>query len=344
MKLSIAYLLEDTALFGGVKVVLHQANLLSRRGHRVTVVSKGPSPAWYPLEAEFLRVESFRAEALPAVDVTVATFWTTLQPAVEGARGEVAHLCQGFEGDLIHNREEHPAILDAYRRRVPGLVVSPHLGRLLRERFRRPARLVKQSLEDFWRIRGPLREGPAPVPRILVTAPFEFYVKGVDVALKAVRRMRREGLECSLIRLSQWPMSRAESAIVTADEYHESIQPREVAGLMGNCDLLLAPSWPQEGFGLPVLEAMACGLPAVVSDIPAFRSFAAEAACLVPFDAPQAFATAAVEILRDSERWRRMREAGLAAAAGFSEESAAQRLEEGLSWVATGEWRRDGGV
>ncbi len=53
--LRINYLLASTELFGGVKVVLHHASLLARRGHLVRVVSPDAPPDWYPLEAEFVR-------------------------------------------------------------------------------------------------------------------------------------------------------------------------------------------------------------------------------------------------------------------------------------------------
>ena len=43
---------------------------------------------------------------------------------------------------------------------------------------------------------------------------------------------------------------------VEPDEFHCRIPPADVARLIAGCDLMLAPSWEQEGFGLPVLEAM----------------------------------------------------------------------------------------
>ena len=63
--LAIVYLLEDTTLFGGVKIVLHQAELMARRGHQVTVVSKGERPAWFPLRTGFQRVPTFAPGAPP---------------------------------------------------------------------------------------------------------------------------------------------------------------------------------------------------------------------------------------------------------------------------------------
>ena len=59
--LAVNYLLAGTELFGGTKVALHQANLMARRGHRVTVASPGPPPDWYPMEASYLRVADLAA-------------------------------------------------------------------------------------------------------------------------------------------------------------------------------------------------------------------------------------------------------------------------------------------
>lgn len=351
-RLVITYLLEDTALFGGVKVVLHQANLLARRGHEVRVVGPGKPPDWYPLEASYLHTTGLDPHEIPPADVTVATFWTTLfhvdraraagslkGPA--GQAGEVLHFCQGFEAELTHNEAEHPRILQAYELPFPAMTVSPHLAKIVRERFARPAKVVPQPLGPAWR--AGFRWRPCRPARVLVTGPWEIYLKGVPVALEAVIELRRRGLEIDIVRLSQWPLCREEEDLAEPKEFHHHVPPEQVPKIVRSCDLILAPSWSQEGFGLPVLEAMAAGVPAVVSDIPSFRGFAETSAELVPFDQPQAFAERAERLLSSPSRWRAARRKGLRVARGYSEPVAAEAIERALFWAANGAWRNEKG-
>ncbi len=59
------------------------------------------------------------------------------------------------------------------------------------------------------------------------------------------------------------------------------VADEDLPALYAMAEALVFPSLA-EGFGLPVLEAMACGTPVVASDLPALRELAGEAAHLVP--------------------------------------------------------------
>ncbi len=91
----------------------------------------------------------------------------------------------------------------------------------------------------------------------------------------------------------------------------------ELAALYAGATVFAFPS-RHEGFGLPVLEAMAAGSPVIASDIPALREVTGGAAQLVPPGDVQAWASALEALLSDGARRQDMAEAGRRRAAGFS--------------------------
>jgi glycosyltransferase involved in cell wall biosynthesis len=97
----------------------------------------------------------------------------------------------------------------------------------------------------------------------------------------------------------------------------------DLPALYNGAALLVAPSF-YEGFGLPALEAMACGTPVVVSDRGSLPEVVGEAGIKVNPDEPEAIAEGMAAVLNDPDLWARRREAGLAQAARFTWEKAAR--------------------
>ena len=81
------------------------------------------------------------------------------------------------------------------------------------------------------------------------------------------------------------------------------VSERDATALYAGADLFVFPS-RHEGFGIPVLEAMAQGTPVVCSDIPVFREVAGDAARFVPVDDVAALADTIGSLLGDSRRPR----------------------------------------
>jgi glycosyltransferase involved in cell wall biosynthesis len=101
------------------------------------------------------------------------------------------------------------------------------------------------------------------------------------------------------------------------------VSQAELESLYAIADCLVVPSL-HEGFGLPVLEAMARSLPVLCSDIPALREVAGSAALYFDPRAPAEVAARLSEVLADTTLSGRLRELGLARAATFSWRAAAE--------------------
>lgn len=83
-----------------------------------------------------------------------------------------------------------------------------------------------------------------------------------------------------------------------------------------------------EGFGLPVLEAMACGTPVICSNVSSLPEVAGESAILVPPDDVNGWSEAITHITQNPGLRAELREAGLRQAARFSWASTARQTAE----------------
>jgi len=104
-----------------------------------------------------------------------------------------------------------------------------------------------------------------------------------------------------------------------------------LAKLYSSSDVFIFTSY-RESFGLPPLEAMACGTPVVTTDCGGNRDYAVNGhnALVVPPGDPQAVARAIIEILTNSNLRERLVEAGLATVKQWTWDRVVDRFEEAL--------------
>lgn len=339
----ITWLLEVAdQLWGGVKVALENANWQHRQGHQVTVVSRSGPPAWMQLECEFRRVQDFRSEHLPDADVLIGTYWTTVPWArsAEPSKGAPVHFCQGYEGDGAENEALRDRIEAAYR--LPGVLrvtVSPHLTRLFRERFDVEAQQVPYTIDHAVHFPGAERAPGSPL-RVGLVGPWQIAWKGLATGYAACQLAHQAGQKLVLVRATNTAPDAAELQQPFAVEWHRQLPPAQMGEFYRSLDLLIATSTgAEEGFFLPAVEAMACGVPTVLTDVPCFRDHQAMAgnehyAMFVPPNDPAALAEAIVVAGAIPEVRTTLRREGLALAAHYRQEAHGQALLQLLTRAA----------
>jgi glycosyltransferase involved in cell wall biosynthesis len=106
------------------------------------------------------------------------------------------------------------------------------------------------------------------------------------------------------------------------------VDPETLLALYRNAKLFIYPS-KEEGFGLPPLEAMACGVPTVAADTSSLRENLRGAATLIPPGDPEALRAALVRVLGNPELRETLRREGQVRARRFTWEQAARLTLDG---------------
>lgn len=324
--MNIAYLLEDTDHSGGVRVQLAHADALTARGHRVRIVTKGLPLTWRSSRAEWVYVDDFRQYDASSDDFVVGGFWVTVPLAYELAGERAVHLCQGYEGAFSAYQDIREQIDAAYSLPIPKLVVSKSLVPIC-ERFTNDVVYIGQVVEDeFYRERTPRENEP---PRVLISGQAQADLKGIQEGYGAVAHARWFHQKLDLIRVSPWAPSR-EEPIEAVQEFHVALTTAEMTRLMHSCDVLVAPNHREEGFGLPAAEAMASGIPCIVTSIPSYLAFdeTRDYALFAPEENAVELGERLIELLSDSELRERLRARGREVAEQWRVERVADRLEQ----------------
>jgi len=105
------------------------------------------------------------------------------------------------------------------------------------------------------------------------------------------------------------------------------VSRHDLPSIYNLASVLLFPSL-HEGFGFPVLEAMACGTPVVCSDAASLKEIAAKTCLMYPSDDVEGFVEGIRKVLSDSALRKRMKEDGRERALKFDWDVTARKTYE----------------
>ncbi|MBE3598511.1 MAG: glycosyltransferase family 4 protein [Limnochordaceae bacterium] len=334
--LSLVYILPHQKLTGGLKMLLQQAEVLSRRGHQVRVLLKSNEvtsavPQWATLTQVEQHVVPPGQSLRPFIanaDVIMAGWVEQLE---ELARYDipVVYWEQGHEwlfGDMP--LEYEPAIrrllLHNYSQPVTLLAVSPIVSQILQARYHRRAEVVPNGIdvESFYPGAGDTE------PTVLLVGNPALRFKGFDVALRALDRLWRSGFRFKV----RWVCQQRPRVYTSFPlEYEENPPQERLPDIYREASVLLFASW-YEGFGMPPLEAMASGVPVVTTRCGGVDSFVdpgRNAIAVEPGDVEN-LAAGVGQVLGDNSLRLRMAVNGRQTAQRFAWENVVPQLEEAL--------------
>jgi glycosyltransferase involved in cell wall biosynthesis len=331
-------------LTGGIRMVLDYANVLTAAHHDVRVVyptwpyrfestrwqhlrelgralRTGRRVPWFGLRARLVRVPLIRTAFLPPADVVIATSWPTVHDVARlpRSRGVKVHwLMHDERGSGPERRVRATYAFSTYRIGLSRLVALE----VEREHGCRIDAIVPAGVdsETFFPDGTPAESTVLmlyhPGPR-----------KGAADGLRALARLREivpslVARACGPIRPPGWP-----------DWIRFTFRPtdRELRRLYATSTALLYPSC-YEGFGLPPLEAMACGCPVVTTRVGAMPEVARDrdnSLVVDPGDV-EAMVARLRELLEDSALRCRLRVRGLETAQRYSVKHGAALFEDAL--------------
>ena len=350
----ITFVLPEVNLGGGIRVVVNHAERLAQRGHRVVVVAgpnerrtlvrrvkdvvRGRAPFRLPRASHFddsaidLRVARHAPIGdadVPDADVVVATWWETAEwiAALSPRKGAKAYFVQGDDAETPGQPRER--VRATWRQAAHKITIAKWLvDRIAAEVGDDDVSLVPNGV-DVALFHAPPRERATPPTIGYVYQPL--HMKGCDVIAAAFARARRHEPTLRGVAFGASPPA-PECPLPDWVQFHLRPPQARIREIYGEC---AAWAWGSriEGFGLPILEAMACRTPVVATPAGAAPSLLESGGgVLVGHEDSAAMADALLELCTgDAAKWRARSDAAHATALDNTCEKAAQRFEGALA-------------
>jgi glycosyltransferase involved in cell wall biosynthesis len=358
----VTFVLPTVDYSGGTRVCATYAQRLVQRGHEVVCisVSNRPEPfrrrvknylrggGWPRIPAQHashfdgldvnLRiVHPWRPivdSDVPDADVVLATWWETAHwvSALSNSKGAKAYLVQHHE--LLFPWTNPQRVAASYRLPMHKIVISSWLADIMRDEYgEKDLSLVPNSVDLALFNAAPRAKQAQPTVGFMYSTS---HLKGVDLTIRAIRQLQQALPD---LRVIAFGMAAEPHDLPSQTHYVRRPEQSKLRDLYATCDAWLCGS-RAEGFGLPILEAMACRTPVVAT-----RTGAAEDVIrpgingeIVDVGDVAGLSAAASRILNYSEaRWLAVSDAAHATACGYTWDDATVRLETALQHAMHGQ-------
>lgn len=286
----VTFILPTLDYSGGNRVVAVHAAGLMALGHQVSVVVPRPPQRRLrdsiahilrrqpgaPSTSGFIEIQgshvtdagivplvaqmsgAVRAEDVPDADVVIATWWETAEwvltmPSTKGAK---VYFVQGYE---VFDYTPKQRVEATYRAPLRRITISHWLRhKLARDFDDNDVDLVPNGVDTLHFSCPPRgRQLEPTLGFIAATTP----VKGLDTAIATLSMLRARLPALRVLSFGQQSLAPEIFGDFTVRYVRQPTQA-QIRDVYSRCDVWLAPSH-SEGFGLPVLEAMACRTPVV---------------------------------------------------------------------------------
>jgi len=346
----ITFLSPPPNLSGGQRVIAIYARELIKLGHDVSIVCCGPRTI--PFLAKFKTLlkgkgrptdsvpftshyknygvphwitkddREISFDDIPNADVLISTFWTTaiLAHRLPQEKGQKFYLVQHDEGTMWPDSRAE----DTYAFPLRQIYVSQWIADRIRSRHPYTKGIVINNAIDANDFDLGKRGKPNRLQLGMMWAKEE--TKGSDVAIDAISLARRRGLELDLIAFGIKPPPKELQNVF--DTFLVCPSPKQLAEIYGSCTAWLFTS-RFEGFGLPILEAMAARTPVIGTPTGAAPDLIGQGGgILVPMDDPIATADAIEQLDgMSADEWSSMSNAAYRTASSCTWTEAASRFE-----------------
>ncbi len=354
--LRITFLLPYAGLAGGIRVVAIYADRLKARGHRVVILSTPYIPRGLKSKARNLwrrftmrvrgkhepshlndvEVEHRRLSStdhldprdIPESDVVVATWWQTAENLgrIELNGAAKAYFIQHYE---IHESQPIERVKATWRLPMPKIVVAQWLSDIARNEYADATALTVPNAVDLQQFSvQPRTKQPQPTVGFMYS---NARFKGCDIIGKAIEIARQVVPDLQVVAFGMASSPDGTPHLPAGSRYSQTPQQDALKHIYASCDAWLFGS-RSEGFGLPLLEAMASRTPVIATPTGAAPELAAGGGgMLVKPEDPQDMAEAIVRIAKMPEdQWKRISDLAWQTASAYTWDDATDRFEAAL--------------